>query len=110
MTLDGSLAVTTGTDTVDFGFTVTNTGDEARELRFRSGQAAEFVVLDDGREVWRWSDGRLFTQALWSESLALGEAVTYEATWADPAPGEYVAEATLEADGADAAVRKSFVV
>ena len=34
------------------------------ELDFPDGQTHDFVVLDAaGSEVWRWSDGRMFTQA-----------------------------------------------
>lgn len=110
MALAGSLSVTREVDGVRFAFTVTNTAGEPRELHFRSGQTADVVVLEGDREVWRWSDGRLFTQALRTETLAAGEAMTHEATWDAPAAGEYDAVATLEADDADVEARASFVV
>ena len=107
--LDGDLAVSTN-EAVAFGFTLSNAADEPVELRFRTGQAAEFVVVEDGTEVWRWSAGRMFTQALWSERLGPGESATYEATWHDPEPGAYEAVATLAATNADVEARARFEV
>lgn len=110
MALDGSLAVSRSDDAVAFTFVVTNAGDEPVELRFRNGLAADFVVLDGETAVWRWSDGRLFTQALWSEPLAPDGSVTYEATWSDPVPGTFDAVATLEASNVDLEARTEFGV
>lgn len=100
----------TPNDTVALEFRVTNAGDRPVELEFRSGQPAEFVVTSDGEEVWRWSNGRMFTQALWSETVAPGDSVTYDGRWDDPAPGEYEAIATLEAANADVEARSRFTV
>lgn len=96
MALDGALHATTSPDGVEFAFTVENASTESVELEFRSGLVADFVVLADDEEVWRYSDGMMFTQALQSETLAPGEAFTYPATWDDPTPGEYEAVATLQ--------------
>lgn len=110
MALDGTLAAAASDDAVAFTFVVTNAGDEAVELEFRNGLAADFVVLDGETAVWRWSDGRMFTQALWSEPLAPDGSVTYEAAWEASDPGAYEALATLEASNADVAARTSFEV
>lgn len=52
----------------------------------------------DGDPVWRYGTGRMFTQALGSETLEPGESATYKATWTDPPPGRYriVGEVTAE--------------
>lgn len=50
-----------------------------------------------GNEAWRWSDGRLFTQVLGSETIGAGESLAFEGTWESPAPGEYVAVGELTA-------------
>lgn len=97
-------------DGVAFRYVVTNAGDEAVDLRFRSGQTADVVVLADGDATWRWSEGRQFTQALRSERLGPGEAIRVEATWDDPSPGRYEAVATLAAEDADAEARAAFEV
>jgi hypothetical protein len=84
-------------DQVGFTFHVTNNAAKRLELTFPSGQTHDIVVLDTlGREVWRWSEGRLFTQSIQNKVLDTSETLTYEAEWT---PGElrgrYVAEASL---------------
>ena len=97
MTLDPHIDVHLTDDTVEFAFTVENTGSEYVELEFRSGQTADIVVYADGEEVWRWSDDRMFTQAIQTETIEPGESCAREMVWDDPEPGEYTAEASLEA-------------
>lgn len=109
MSLDSELDVTVD-DAVEFALTVTNTGDEPATLDFRSGLTADFAVVDGDEDVWRWSDGRMFTQALQTETLAPGENVVYTATWAEPVPGSYVTVARLEATNADVESRAEFDV
>jgi intracellular proteinase inhibitor BsuPI len=82
---------------VAFAFHVTNGESKRLELTFPSGQTHEIVVLDSaGKEVWRWSEGRMFTQALQSKVLEANETVTYDASWKPASgPGKYVAVASL---------------
>lgn len=98
MTLRGSLAVDVN-ETVTFTFTVENTGESGVDLQFRSGKRADVVVVDADTDetVWRWSEGRMFTQALTQDTLPAGESRTIDLEWPDPAPGEYVAETELTA-------------
>src|SRR5688500_16048371 len=57
-------------DGVRFEFQVVNEGKKKLEIDFASGRTHDLVVLDSlGREVWRWSEGRLFTQAMVSKVL-----------------------------------------
>lgn len=109
MELDGQLVVATDHD-VEFRFTVTNTGTDSVELAFASGFVADFAVHRDDDEVWRWSDGRMFTQALQTETIAPGETFTHTGTWKDPKPGAYEAVATLEATNVDLEARTAFDV
>ena len=83
-----------------FAFTVTNAGSESVELQFSDMCKAEFVVRDGDREVWRFTEGRMFAQMLSREALAPGESSTYEAEWERPRPGEYTAIAELRAQEA----------
>lgn len=63
---------------------VTNLADHSVELDFPNGQTHDFIVLDSaGHELWRWSSGRMFTQALQNKLLSSTETVTYEERW-DP--------------------------
>lgn len=80
-----SVQAETAGDTVRFTLQVTNAGTAPVELTFPTGQTFDFVVRDGDREVWRWSQGRMFTQMLQTVTLAAGETQTYTATWAPPA-------------------------
>lgn len=110
MDLDSHLDVSVADGVVAFAFSVENTGTKPVELTFRSGKRADVVVSEDGVEVWRWSRGRLFTQALRTEALAPGESVTQEMTWDDPRTGEYTAEGSLAATETTLVDRTTFAV
>lgn len=93
-----SMQATALGDSVQFVLQVTNTTSETVDLEYRSGQSFDFVVLDEtGSEVWRWSEGRMFTQALRHESLGPGETITHSALWSaeDRPAGAYAVVGTL---------------
>jgi hypothetical protein len=87
---------------VKFAFHVTNNAARRVELVFPSGQTHDVVVMDSlGREVWRWSEGRMFTQAIQNRVLEANETLTYQAAWTPAgAHGKYVAVASLNGDQA----------
>ena len=59
---------------------VTNESDDPYTVEHRDGQVYDFVVLDKhGNELYRWSDGMAFTQALTSSTVDAHDSVTYEA-------------------------------
>lgn len=98
--LKAALAATRTDDGVALSLRIENAGQERVTLDFRTGQRAEFtaypaegdVAESDGSRaetVWRYGAGRMFTQALGSETLAPGGAVEYEATWPDPPSGTH---------------------
>jgi len=67
---------------LDINLIVENTGSESHELTFNSGQKYDFIIMDkNGREIWRWSDGLMFTQAIITETVEPGESITYAAQW-----------------------------
>jgi hypothetical protein len=83
-------------DDATFELTMENTGTSMLELRFPSGFTHDFVVYDASeREVWRWSEGRLFTQALQTKQLKRGDVMRWAATWEDAPPGRYTVVATV---------------
>lgn len=110
MNLDGRLDVIVTAQDVTFEFGVTNAGSESVDLEFRSGAHADVAVNDDGTEVWRWGEGRMFTQAIETETLAPGERFAHEMTWEDPPSGEYTAEAELLSTNVRVTERASFSV
>lgn len=84
--LAASFQIHPSADSVVFVLAVTNATLQPLALQFSSGQSYDFTVADAGREVWRWSADRMFTQALRSETLGPGETRTWRERWTpDPA-------------------------
>lgn len=83
-------------DGVRFAFHVTNDGGKKLEVHFPDGRTHDVIVLDSiGREVWRWSDGRLFTQAVQNRVLRASDSLAFIEAWKDARPGKYTAVAML---------------
>ena len=97
---------------VRLAFHVTNTSGKKMELVFPSGQTHEFVILDSlGRELWRWSEGRMFTQAIQTKLLGNGETLSYEEQWDGALPkGTLTAVATLRSERHPLQQRVDFIV
>lgn len=66
---------------VPLKFEITNTGSEAAQLTFPSGERFDFLVKHDGQEIWRWSYGKQFIQVLTQLTLEPGQSITYEIEW-----------------------------
>lgn len=79
--LAASFQIQPAGDSVAFVLAVTNATQAPLALEFRSGQSYDFAVADGGREVWRWSAERMFTQALRGETLAPGQTLTWREVW-----------------------------
>ena len=92
-----ALAVTTADGAVRFALSVANAGNKTLELHFADGQTHDITVLDPaGRPVWRWAEGRMFTQAHRTEPIAGGDTLRVEEQLPDTAlHGRYVAVATI---------------
>jgi hypothetical protein len=60
---------------------IRNTGTEPVMYQFSSGQKYDFWAEKDGVEVWRWSKGKMFTQALTSTTVAPGREISFAETW-----------------------------
>ncbi len=91
--------VDTADGTVSFAIEVTNATGKRVELNFPDGRTHEFVVLDTaGREVWRWSAGRLFTQAMQNRLLDAHDSAIYRERWLPNAPGQYTLVAQLRSE------------
>ena len=109
--LDSHLVVTVQPSAIQFALGVKNVGKKHVELTFRSGQSYDFVVVDSvGREVWRWSAGRMFTQGVQNKQLSSGDSMSAREAWAAPAPGRYTAIATLNSMNFPTEERADFVV
>lgn len=97
---------------VQFALQVTNETRKHIELAFPNGQTHEFVVLDSlGRERWRWSATRLFTQGFQNKLLGSGESMHYGEQWQHPlARGKYTVVATLNSTNYPVQERVEFVI
>ncbi len=95
--LASSLDVNVTGGDVRLVFHVTNRSDRKVELTFPSGQRYDFAVLDaDGREIWRWSVDRMFTQAIQTRLLDPNETLTADERWsAGDRTGRFTAVAQL---------------
>ncbi len=111
--IESELAVQS-TDTpgdVRFHFRVTNTGGGKVEMHFPSGQTHDVVVMDStGREVWRWSQGRMFTKLIQNRILRNADTLAFGERWSDAPRGKYVAVARLASANFPVEQRTQFVV
>ena len=109
--LASRLEVKVERNTVQFALNVTNQSRKHVELAFPNGQTHEFVVVDSvGREIWRWSSTRLFTQALQNKLLGSGETYHVGEQWQHPLPhGKYTVIASLNSTNYPVQERAVFV-
>jgi len=111
-TFDVAQTKTSNGHHLDFALRVTNNTAKTVELRFANGMTHDFIVMDSlGRTVWRWSDGRMFTQAMQSKTVKSKDSVTIEDGWdTRNAHGQYVAVATLNTDAHPVERRVAFTL
>jgi hypothetical protein len=85
---------------VEFKLDVQNNTSKMLELRFNDGMTHDFVVTDEsGKEVWRWSAGRMYTQAMQAQLVKGKEVTTYSEYWdAKNVHGKFTATATLKSN------------
>jgi hypothetical protein len=100
LVVDVSVESSAGAQALRFAMSVANGTGRRVELSFPTGQTHDFVVLDaTGREVWRWSDGRLFTQLVQNRLLESRDVVTFAERWpVPPSSGRYTLVAVLRSD------------
>jgi hypothetical protein len=85
-------------DAVSFDLALANDSGKRVELDFANGRTHDFMVLDArGREVWRWSAGRMFTQTMQNRLLDVRDTVHWRERWEPASPGQYTVVAVLHA-------------
>jgi len=96
---------------VRFALHVVNEGDRKVELNFPSGMTHDIAVLDEhGKQVWRWSDGRLFTAAYQNKVLRSDDTLSFSTAWPSPGPGRYIAVARLVSENYPIEKRVEFAI
>jgi hypothetical protein len=69
-------------DKVVFSFELVSHYTESKELKFGSGQQFEVIITDEeGKEVYRYSDGKFFTMALLFKRINPGESMKWQDEW-----------------------------
>ena len=109
--LVAALVVDVGSQ-VGIALEVANAAGKQVELDFADGQTHDVAVLDAaGREVWRWSQGRLFTTAVQTKLLGADETTTYRERWSpDGQRGSFTAVATLRSGRYPVELRRGFTI
>ena len=107
-----SFTVTVEHKSLRFALDVTNPTKKDVELTFPDGQTHDFVVLDSvGREVYRWGEGRMFTQSVQNRTIDGGDTMHIsERATLDLPQGSYVAVATLRSSNFPVRERMPFEV
>ena len=86
---------------------ISNPGSADGSFTFRSSQEVDFVIEQQGKQVWRWSEDRAFAMAIHDKKITKGQTVTpYEVAWpkqdslGNPLkPGRYVVKAYFLGEG-----------
>jgi Intracellular proteinase inhibitor len=99
-------------DGVQFSLDVRNNTARMVELRFPNGMTHDFVVLDEnGREVWRWSNGRMFTQTLQNKLIKSRDNAVFADNWTGRnMHGKFTAVAILASENHPVEERSQFVL
>ena len=105
-----NFAVHVDRNALRFDLAVTNAGKKNVELAFPDGQTHDFTVTDSsGREVYRWAQGRMFTQSVQNKLLDGGDTLhLVERAVPDLPRGDYVAVATLRSSNFPVTQRVAF--
>ncbi|WP_096189436.1 BsuPI-related putative proteinase inhibitor [Evansella halocellulosilytica] len=66
-----------------------NDGDSQKTVDFSSGQQFEVIISADGEQLYKFSEGRMFTQAFITEKIEPGESLTFEDVWESDAIAKF---------------------
>ena len=95
---------------VTFSLALTNFTSKMMEVRFPNGLTHDFYVIDaSGKEVWRWSNGRMFTQGIQNKLLKSRGTTIFDEKWnPEGLEGEFTAVAVLRSNNHPVESRVSF--
>jgi intracellular proteinase inhibitor BsuPI len=88
---------------------VNNAGKQTA-LTFPTSQKYDFWVTAGGREIWRWSSGRMFTQDVTHQELEGQTGTAFAESWTAAEMGKLVAHAQLKAETYDTGMTADLLV
>ena len=108
--VNGNFAVKIEPHALRFSLNLTNESKKHVELSFPNGQQYDFAVMDSaGREVYRWGQGRMFTQSVQNKLIDGGKTMSIDEVAETTLPhGKYVAVATLRSSNYPMQQRSTF--
>ncbi|MDB4889306.1 MAG: Intracellular proteinase inhibitor [Gemmatimonadetes bacterium] len=108
--VNGNFAVKIEPHALRFALNLTNESKKHVELSFPNGQQYEFSVIDSaGREVYRWGQGRMFTQSVQNKLIDGGKTMNIDEVAETTLPhGRYIAVATLRSSNFPMEQRSAF--
>ncbi|SCY89561.1 BsuPI-related putative proteinase inhibitor [Alkaliphilus peptidifermentans] len=69
-------------NSVVFDFELINHHNKTQKMEFSSGQQFEVIIAnEEGKEIYRYSDGKFFTMALVYLQMKPGESISWSDTW-----------------------------
>ncbi|MBR7554600.1 BsuPI-related putative proteinase inhibitor [Allobacillus sp. GCM10007491] len=81
-----------------FEINLSNDSEKPVQLTFSSGQQYEIVINESsGEKVYKFSEGRMFTQAIIEEEIAAGDELSFEQEWDYTSDGKRVESGEYEA-------------
>ncbi len=92
---------------IEMTIVIWNRSNDIVNLLFKNGQTYDFIVkkMPENKEVWRWSEGHFFTEAIWTMTLDPKERKAYVIKWDQKdnnskpiEPGTYKIEAMITSD------------
>ena len=84
---------------VRFTLRLTNVTGKTEQLTFPTGQRYDFWVMDGDEEVWRWSDDRVFIQAITNASIDTQGTLVLTENWTPDRSGAFEVFGELAAEG-----------
>jgi hypothetical protein len=95
---------------VNFVIQVKNQTEQVQELTFNTGQRYDYILSKDGKELERYSRGKMFTQLVEVVTLKQGEELKFPIQLSGLTPGHYHLDAWITYAGwSDAAKSKASI-
>ncbi|OAS83893.1 MULTISPECIES: BsuPI-related putative proteinase inhibitor [Metabacillus] len=94
----------------EFIITLINNSSETKKLDFSSSQKYEIIVTEqNNQEVYRYSEGKMFAQALESTLIKPAESIKWEEIWEGIKPGEYEVEVSILSQDTEGLIKKKTI-